>query len=156
MPKTVIPELQIEVPKPHPVLECLLGAYDYSIIGETGGLTQFGVHIEVLRPGSKSSLRHWHETEDEMIYMLSGEVVLIEETETRLCKGDAACWPAGAATAHCLENRSDADASYLTIGTRNRLDTIHYPDHNLITHKDGAARRYSQSDGSAYPERTSK
>jgi uncharacterized cupin superfamily protein len=156
MPKTAIPELQTEVPKPHPVLEYLLGAYDYSIIGEAGGLTQFGVHIEVLRPGSKSSLRHWHETEDEMIYMLSGEVVLIEETETRLCKGDAACWPAGAATAHCLENRREADASYLTSGTRNRLDTIHYPDHILITHKDGAARRYSQSDGSPYPERTSK
>jgi uncharacterized cupin superfamily protein len=131
-------------------------AYDYSIIGEAGGLTQFGVHIEVLRPGSKSSLRHWHETKDEMIYMLSGEVVLIEEAETRLCKGNAACWPAGAATTQCLENRSDADASYLTIGARNQLDTIHYPDHNLITHKNGAARRYSQSDGSPYPERTSK
>ena len=156
MPKTAIPDLQNEVPKPHPVLGCLFGAYDYSIIGEPDGLTQFGVHIEVLRPGSKSSLRHWHETKDEMIYMLSGEVVLIEEAETRLCKGDAACWPAGAATAHCLENRSDADASYLTIGARNQLDTIHYPDHNLITHKDGAARRYSQSDGSPYPERTSK
>ena len=51
MPKTAIPELQTEVPKPHPDLECLLGAYDYSIIGEAGGLTQFGVHIEVLRPG---------------------------------------------------------------------------------------------------------
>ena len=62
----------------------------------------------------------------------------------------------GAATTQCLENRSDADASYLTIGARNQLDTIHYPDHNLITHKDGAARRYSQSDGSPYPERTSK
>ena len=58
MPKTAIPELQTEVPKPHPVLGCLLGAYDYSIIGEAGGLTQFGIHIEVLRPGSKSSLRH--------------------------------------------------------------------------------------------------
>ena len=135
MPKTAIPDLQNEVPKPHPVLGCLFGAYDYSIIGEPVGLTQFGVHIEVLRPGSKSSLRHWHETKDEMIYMLSGEVVLIEEAETRLYKGDA---------------------SYLTIGTRNQLDTVHYPDHNLITHKDGAARRYSQSDGSPDPERTSK
>ena len=156
MPKTAIPELQAEVPIPHPVSGCLLFAYEYSIIGKAGGLTQFGVHIEVLRPGSKLSLRNWHETEDEMTYMLSGEVVLFEETEPHLCKGDAACWPAGAATAHYLENRSDADASYLTIGTRNRLDTIHYPDHNLITHKDGAARRYSQSDGSPYPERTSK
>jgi len=156
MPKTTMPSLQTEVAKPHPVLDCLLGEYDYSVIGEAGGLTQFGVHIEVLRPASKSSLRHWHETEDEMIYMLSGEVVLIEEYETFLHTGDVACWPAGAATAHCLENRSGDDASYLTIGTRNQADTVHYPDHNLITHKDGAARRHCQSEGSPYPERTLK
>jgi uncharacterized cupin superfamily protein len=156
MPKTTMPLLQTEVAKPHPVLGCLLGEYDYSIIGEAGGLTPFGVHIEVLRSGSKSSLRYWHETEDEMIYMLSGEVVLIEEHETFLHKGDVACWPAGAATAHCLENRSRADASYLTIGTRNQADTVHYPDHNFITHKEGAARRRCQSDGSPYPERTLK
>ena len=156
MPKATMPPIQTEVAKPHPVPGCLLGKYDYSVLGEAGGLTQFGVHIEVLRPDSKSSLRHWHETEDEMIHMLSGEVVLIEEQETFLHTGDVACWPAGAATAHCLENRIGADASYLTIGTRNQADTVHYPDHNLITHKNGAARRHYQSDGSHYPERTPK
>ena len=156
MPKTAIPDLQNEVPKPHPVLGCLFGAYDYSIIGEPGGLTQFGVHIEVLRPGSKSSLRHWHETEDEMIYMLAGEVVLVEDHETLLCKGDFARWPAGIPTTHYIENRQDADAQYLTIGTRNPTDTVHYPDHKLVTHKDSAARQHGQSDGSPYPERTLK
>ena len=156
MPKTTMPPLQNEVARLDPVLGCLLGEYDYSVIGEAGGLNHFGVHIEVLHPGSKSSLRHWHQTEDEMIYMLSDEVVLIKEHETFLHTGDVACWSAGAATAHCLESHCGADASYFAIGTRNQADTVHYPNHNLITHRDEATRRHCQSDGSPYPERTLK
>ena len=82
-----------------------------------------------------------------MVYILSGEVILVEDTETPLRAGEAAAWPAGHPVGHCLENRSDADASYLVIGTRNRSDTFHYPDHDLITHKDGSARRYTHADG---------
>ena len=156
MPKTAIPPLQTEAPIIHPVLGCRLDGYDYSMIGEASDLTQFGEHTEVLHPGSTSSLRHWYETEDEMIYMLAGEVVLVEEHETLFCKGHFACLPAGIPTAHCLEHRSDADAQYLTIGTHNPTDTAHYPDHNLVTHKDSAARHHCQSDGSPYPERTHK
>ena len=147
MPKTTIPPLQTEPSAMHPALGACLGEYEYSIIGEAGGLSQFGVHIEVLRPGSKSSLHHWHKTEDEMIYMLSGEVILVEEDETLLRTGDAACWPAGVHIGHHLENRSGANASYLTVGTRNKRDVIHYPNHDLITHKDGKNRRYTHSDG---------
>jgi uncharacterized cupin superfamily protein len=131
----------------HPVLGAGNGPYAYAVLGEPGGLTQFGAHIEMLPPGSRSAFRHWHETEDEMIYMLSGQVVLIEDSETTLIPGDAACWPAGSPTGHCLENRSDAEARYLTIGTRNPRDVIHYPDHDLIAHKDGKARRYTHADG---------
>jgi uncharacterized cupin superfamily protein len=82
-----------------------------------------------------------------MIYMLSGEVVLVEETETLMKAGDVACWPAGHPVGHHLENRSTAKASYLTIGTRKTKDVIHYPDHNLISHKDGDARRHTHADG---------
>ena len=156
MPKNAIPPLQTEAPIIHPVLGCRLGGYDYSMIDEAGGLTQFGTHIGVLHPGPTSSLRQRHETEDEMIYMLAGEVVLVEEHETFLCKGDFACWPVGIPTTHCSGNRSDADVQYLTIGTHNLSDTMHYPDHNLITHKDSVARHHCQADGSPYPERTLK
>jgi len=147
MPKIVVPPLQTEPSAPHPVLGVALGEYEYSFLGEAGGLSQFGVHIEVLPPGSHSSLHHWHETEDEMIYMLSGEVVLVEETETLMKAGNVACWPAGHPVGHHLENRSTAKASYLTIGTRKTKDVIHYPDHNLISHKDGDARRHTHADG---------
>ena len=132
----------------HPVLGVPLGAYAHRRLGDLGGLTQFGVHIERLPPGTRSSQRHWHDTEDEFILMLSGEVILHETgTETRLVTGDAAAWPAGVPNGHCLENRSGADATYLTVGTRNRADTVHYPDHDRVCHRDGPARRWSRSDG---------
>lgn len=147
MPKVALPPLLREQSFTHPILGAGGGPYAYQLLSDPGGLTQFGAFIEVLPPGSRSSFRHWHETEDEMIYMLEGEVVLVEDTETTLKRGDCAAWPAGHPFGHCLENRSAADARYLVIGTRNATDTYHYPDHDLITHKDGPARRYTHADG---------
>ncbi len=147
MPKVVIPPITQETDLDHPVLGGGLGPYAHAIIGNAGGMTQFGVHLETLPPGSGSSFRHWHESEDEMIFMLAGEVVLVEDEETTLKAGDAACWPAGDPVGHRLENRSAADATYLVIGTRKHNDMIHYPDHDLITVKDGRARRYLHADG---------
>lgn len=140
MSKTAIPPFLTEPLVRLPALGVCLGEYDCSSIGEAGGLTQFGVHIEVLRPIGKSSLHHWHQTEDETI----------------LCKGDAACRPAGAPIDHHLENRNGADASYLTVGTRNKQDVIHIPDHDLITHEDGDDRRYTHSDSRPFEKRNFK
>ena len=132
----------------HPVLGTGLGPYAYRLLSDPAGLTQFGAFVEILPPGSLSSFRHWHEAEDEAVFCLSGEVVLIEETETRMTPGMAAVWAAGRPTGHCLANRSAAPASYLVIGTRHAQDRIHYPDHDLITEKSGPARRYFHADGS--------
>lgn len=147
MPKVTVPPLTLELDPEHPVLGRGNGDYSYAIIGEPGGLTQFGAHVEVLSPGAKSSFRHWHETEDEMVYVLSGEVVLIEDEDSILRAGDAACWPAGRRIGHCLENRTALPATYLTIGTRNHRDVIHHPDHDMITYKDGQSRKYTHADG---------
>jgi uncharacterized cupin superfamily protein len=147
MPRVAIPAPTVEAEWAHPVLGGGPGPYSHQIIGNAGGLTQFGAHIEILPPGSRSSFRHWHETGDEMVLVLEGEVVLVEETETVLRAGEAACWPAGRPVGHCLENRSDRDARCLVVGIRARNDIIHYPDHDLITVKDGEARRYLHTDG---------
>ncbi|MGQ0567719.1 MAG: cupin domain-containing protein [Gemmobacter sp.] len=147
MPK-VVPQGPVQAEDiAHPVLGGGLGPYAYQLISDPGLLTQFGAFIEHLPPGSRSSFRHWHQSEDEMIYVLSGEVVLVEDTETPLHAGEAACWPAGSPVGHCLENRSDDVARYLVVGTRTRVDRVHYPDHDLITEKDGPARRYLHGDG---------
>lgn len=147
MPKVTLAPLQQAEDAVHPILGGGLGAYAYQLLSDPGGLTQYGAFIEVLPPGSRSSFRHWHETEDEMVYMLAGEVVLIEDSETVLRAGDCATWPAGHPVGHCLENRSGAEARYLVIGSRNARDRFHYPDHDLITEKDGTARRYLHADG---------
>ena len=144
-----------EADSAHPVLGGGLGPFRYAALGDAAGLSQFGAHVEVLPPGSRSSFRHWHAAEDEMIYMISGELALIEEDVTRVVAGDAVCWPAGRPIGHCLENRGIAEASYLVVGTRTETETIHYPDHDLVTHKDGPARRYTHGDGTPY-ERTAR
>lgn len=94
------------------------------------GLDQFGVNRCTLKPGAWSSQRHWHSAEDELVYMLAGEAVLIEEGgETVLRPGDVAVFPRGVADAHHLVNRSDADAVFLAIGPDLAgEDRVVYPD----------------------------
>ncbi|MDM7933361.1 cupin domain-containing protein [Tabrizicola sp.] len=151
MPKVALPDWQDEKGHVHPVTGPHPGNYRYRLLSDPGGLTRFGAFVEELPPGSSSGHRHWHEAEDEMILMLSGEVVLVEDIETTLHPGDAAAWPAGQAVGHRLDNRSATPARYLVIGTRAQIDRIHYVDHDLITEKDGPARRYLRRDGSACP-----
>ncbi len=96
---------------------------------DDGELTQFGAFVEILPPGSKSSIKHWHAAEDEMIYVLEGEVGLHEGgDQTPLRPGDAATFKAGVAIGHTLENRSSENASILVIGTRAQAETVTYPD----------------------------
>jgi uncharacterized cupin superfamily protein len=147
MPKVSLPTPVFTEDPPHPVLGAGHGPFGYQLLSDPGGLTQFGAFIETLPPGSRSGFRHWHETEDEMVLILSGEVVLIEDREELLSPGDVAAWPAGQGIGHCLENRSAAEVRYLVIGTRNSRDVVHYPDHDLVAHKDGAARAWFHSDG---------
>lgn len=106
-------------------------------ISEAGGLTQFGAFIEVLQPGSRSSIKHWHSAEDELVYVLDGEITVIEGLdETVLRAGDAATFRAGVAVGHCLENRSASATRCLVVGTRAPVDRITYPDHDRVCHRD--------------------
>jgi uncharacterized cupin superfamily protein len=147
MPKVALPPWVEETAYTHPVIADHPGPYRYQLLSDPGGLTQFGAFLEELPPGSSSGHRHWHATKDEMILVLTGQVVLVEDAETVLHPGDAAAWPAGATVGHRLDNRSDAPARYLVIGTRNPRDTIHYSDHDLVTQKDGPRRTYRRRDG---------
>ncbi len=106
---------------------------------EAGGLSQFGAQIEVLQPGCISSLKHWHSAEDELVYVLAGEITVIEgTTETRLQAGSVASFKAGVALGHYLENRSAAPTRCLVIGTRAPVDRISYPDHDRVCLRDRA------------------
>jgi uncharacterized cupin superfamily protein len=99
-------------------------------LGKLVGMTQFGVNHVTLDPGAVSSLRHWHEAEDEFVYVLEGQLMLIDENgEHELHAGSFAGFPAGAPNAHHLANVSDAPAAFLAVGSRKPgAETIHYPD----------------------------
>jgi uncharacterized cupin superfamily protein len=123
-------------------------------LGDAGGLTQFGVNLCRLEPGSASSQRHWHEKEDEFVYVVDGEVVLIEdEGETVLHAGDAASFKAGAPNGHHLVNHSSRDALILEIGSRASGERAHYSDIDMQVVMDGSASRYLHRDGTPYPPR---
>jgi uncharacterized cupin superfamily protein len=99
-------------------------------IGAAGGLSQFGANLVTLPPGAWSSQRHWHSAEDELVVMLTGTLVLVEDGgETTLGPGDIATFKAGVANGHHLQNRSAAAATFLAIGTDwPSEDECHYPD----------------------------
>jgi uncharacterized cupin superfamily protein len=121
-------------------------------LGNVAGLTQFGVNLTRLKPGAASALRHWHESEDEFVYIVEGEITLIEDGEaTVLRPGDAAGFKAGVANGHHLVNGSQRDATYLEIGTRAKLDRVHYPDVDLIGEKDESGFRFLHKSGEPYP-----
>jgi len=114
-------------------------------LGKAVGLMQFGVNHLTLEPGSYSSLRHWHEGEDEFLFVLSGEITLIDDHgEHLLAAGDYVGFPAGMANAHHLVNRSSGPTTALVVGTRKQgLETIHYPDDDI-----GAVTVHRGTDGS--------
>lgn len=122
-------------------------------ISEAGGLTQFGAHVHTLQPGDRASNRHWHEEEDEFLYVLSGEATVVENDGPHVLRpGDAACWPAGAANAHQVVNRSDAPCSYLICGTRVARDIVHYPELGQTLYIDGKSWRILRTDGTLLKE----
>ncbi len=120
-------------------------------LGNAVGLDQFGVNLTTLKPGAASALRHWHEQEDELIYVLQGEVVLVEDGgATVLEPGDAAGFKANLANGHQLVNRTAQDAVYLEIGARSRHERAHYPDVDLLMMRDEAGARYMHKNGEPY------
>ena len=121
-------------------------------LGDAAGLSQFGVNLLRLPDGAWSSQRHWHSAEDEFVWVVEGEVVLIEEGgETILRAGDCAGFKAGVADGHKIENRSDREAVLLEVGSRRPTeDACDYPDIDMILPK--GADRYFHRDGTPYPK----
>lgn len=150
MPKidvSAVPEqIGCRYPAPHDV-PCRERAFRR--LGDAVGLTQFGVNLVRLPPGVWSSQRHWHAREDELIYILEGELVLVTDAGEELLRaGDAAGFKAGVRDGHCLQNRSSRDAVFLAIGTRDDEDWGEYSDIDM-TFKTGEDR-YRHKDGKPY------
>ncbi|MCX7889224.1 MAG: cupin domain-containing protein [Rhodobacteraceae bacterium] len=118
-----------------------------------GGLTQFGAHVDTLAPGAASSHRHWHEAEDEFLYVLDGTPTVIEDDGPHdLRPGDAACWPAGVENGHHVVNRSAAPCTCLVVGTRLPSDRVHYSDIDRLYTRVSGVVGLTRRDGSPLPQ----
>jgi Uncharacterized conserved protein, contains double-stranded beta-helix domain len=148
-----MPKLDIEaIPQsnatgyPPPFDERVAGRW-WRRLAPTGGLKAMGASHVVLKPGAWSSQRHWHRGEDELLIMLSGEAILVEDDgRTTLKPGDVCAWPAGAENGHHLINESDADCVFIAISAGHD-DGGSYPDIDMMWGKDG----YTRKDGTPYP-----
>jgi uncharacterized cupin superfamily protein len=152
MPKVEISKAKVRTGTNYPPqFQKVVQGREKAALGDLVGLTQFGVNVTRLKPGAASSLRHWHENEDEFVYILEGELVLIEdEGETVLRPGDAAGFKASVANGHHLVNRTERDAVYLEIGTRAATERAHYPDVDLEFIRDKDKVQVRRKSGEPY------
>ena len=117
-------------------------------IGDALGLKNFGVNLTTIKPGSASALRHWHAKQDEFVYVVSGELVLVTDAgEQLLTVGMCAGFPAGTADGHHLVNRSARDAVYLEVGDRTPGDSATYPDDDIVARAVDGGWRFTRKNG---------
>ena len=120
-------------------------------VGDHFGLTNFGANLTELSPGAWSAQRHWHSHEDELIYVISGELCLLtDSSEQVLTAGMVVGFAAGVEDGHHLVNRSDAVAVYLEIGDRRAADECHYPDVDLFYAATGDGHKFLHKNGKPY------
>ncbi len=121
-------------------------------VGNAAGLKNFGVNLTTLAPGSQSALRHWHSAQDEFVYVVEGELVLMtDEGEQTLRAGEMAGFAAGSADGHHLMNRTNEPAAYLEVGDRTLLDQAIYPDDDLVCRPtDDGRRQFVHKNGTTY------
>lgn len=121
-------------------------------LGDAAGLSQYGVNLLRLPPGAWSAQRHWHQHEDEFVYVLAGEVTLVTNAGEEVFRaGDCAGFKAGDPDGHCFQNRSGEDALMLEVGTRTPSgDEVQYPglDLRVVAGRPG----FAHADGTPWPE----
>jgi uncharacterized cupin superfamily protein len=121
------------------------------LLGDVFGLTQFGVNHVLMQPGAWSSQRHWHEKEDEFIYVIAGEITLCDDAgDHLLTQGMCAGFKANNGNGHCLKNLSDKPASYLEIGSRIPNEKVIYSDIDMMTGNASGQYVYTKKDGTLY------
>lgn len=117
-------------------------------LGDVFGLSQFGVNLLELPPGAWSSQRHWHERQDEFVYVLEGEAVLVtDEGETTLTMGMTAGFRSGSGNGHHIVNRSNGIVRLLEVGTRTVEETVHYSDIDMMYQEDQSTAGYLTAKG---------
>ncbi len=151
MPKLDLDKLPVKTGSGYPGHRAaLMQGRSQIAVGTAGGLSQFGANIVILAPGAMSSLRHWHEEQDEIVVILSGNPVLVDDNgETPMGPGDVATFPAGDPNGHHLINKTDTEARFFVVGTRTETETAWYSDEDMkVTFQKGKGFEFTRKDGS--------
>lgn len=120
-------------------------------LGQAAGLTQFGVNLVTLKPGALSSLRHWHRQEDEFVMIMAGECVMVtDDGEEIMRKGDCVGFPANRPDGHHFINRGDTPAVFLVVGSKAAEEVATYSDVDLMIHVKDGVSTFTQKDGRPY------
>lgn len=120
-------------------------------LGDLGGLTQFGANLVILAPGAKSSLRHWHQNEDEFVMVTEGECTLVQDAGPVVMRaGDCAAFPAGVPDGHHFINHTEVEVRFLVVGTRAKSEVATYSDVDLVVHQADGKAVFSFKDGRPY------
>ncbi len=136
---------------PPPHNQEVLGRSRWAGLGDLFGLDQFGVNVVTLLPGAWSSHRHWHAQEDEFVYMLEGEVTLVDDAGDHvMTPGMCAGFKAGNGNGHHLKNVSDKPAVYLEMGSRKTVESVTYSDIDMMAAKNGGPWKYVKKDGNDF------
>jgi len=147
-PATVAPGPPSDYPAP---FRALVAGRERRRLGDALGLENFGVNLMRLSPGCASSQRHWHSRQDEFVFVVAGEVVLVTDGgEQLLTAGMAAGFPAGKSDGHHLVNRGTADALLLEVGDRTAGDEVDYSDIDMMIRWVGGEERFLRKDGTGY------
>ncbi len=149
MPKIDIGALPVHTgssyPAPH---DAAVEGRSQKRLGDQAGLTQFGANLVRLEPGAISSLRHWHETQDEFLVVTEGALTLVDDSgDTPLSAGDCCAFPAGDANGHHIVNRSDRGGSFVVVGTRTETETGWYSDVDMKVEVSDGKMRFSRRNG---------
>ena len=129
----------------------VVGAREKRALGDVFGLNGFGVNLVRLPSGCWSSQRHWHTEEDELVYVLEGELVLVTDAGEQVLKpGMVAGFPAGKRDGHHMQNRGGRDALYLEVGGRIASDEADYPDIDLELKVRDGEYVFQRKDGTPY------
>jgi len=147
-PKTVAPRTGSVYPSK---LAGPLKGREKRALGNVFDLTQFGVNLTTLAPGTWSAHRHWHENEDEFVFVVEGEITLIDDAGEHLLKpGMCAGFKAGVANGHHLVNKTNAPVTYLEIGTRAPREQAHYSDVDMLYVRDGNTITVTRKSGEPF------
>lgn len=152
MPKIDIDAIELRTGSSYPgKLSEQMNGRAQRALGKAAGLTQFGANLVTLAPGAMSSIRHWHEQQDEFLVVTAGVCTLIDDHgETELRPGDCAAFPAGDPNGHHIVNKSDAEAAFVVIGTKTPTEVGHYSDIDMKVSVENGTFTWTRKDGTPY------